>query len=169
MATTFTGSLKITAGGTLAKDTDLATLTQVLNYSQTYTLTNGTSANQANMMWADTRTLTASSTEDLDVAGGLTNAFGDTVTFTRLKGIIVFAAAANTNNVLVGGDGTAAIASLTSNVNDIIVVRPGGFIALVAPDATGYAVTATTADILQVANSAGSTSVTYDIILIGTV
>lgn len=168
MATTFSGSLKITAGGTLAKDTDLATLTQVLNYSQTYTLANGTSADQANMMWADTRTLTASSSENLDVAGGLTNGFGDTITFTRLKGIIIFAAAANTNNVLVGGD-AASISTLTGNINDIVVIRPGGFLALCSPDATGYAITATTADILKIANSAGSTSVTYDIILIGTV
>jgi hypothetical protein len=160
--------MKITATGNLVKDTDLANLAQVLNYSQTYTLTNGTSSNQANMFWADTRTLTASSSDDLDVAGGLTNAFGDTITFTKLKGIIVFAAAANTNNVLIGGD-AASIATLTGNINDVIVVRPGGFFAVCAPDATGYAVTATTADILQIANSAGSTSVTYDIILIGTV
>lgn len=168
MATTFSGSLKITASGTLAKDTDLASLTQVLNYSQTYTLANGTSADQANMMWADTRTLTASSSENLDVYGGLTNAFGDTISFTRLKGIIIFAAATNTNNVLLGGD-SASVASIFSNINDIAIIRPGGFLALCSPDATGYAVTATTADILKVANSAGTTSVTYDIILIGTV
>ncbi len=50
---------------------------------------------------------------------------------------------------------------------DTVKVKPGGAIALVAPDATGYAVTAGTADQLKVANSAGGTSVTYDIIIIG--
>lgn len=168
MATTFTGSMKITAGGTLSKDTDLSTLTQVFNYSQTYTLANGTSANQANMMWMDTRTLTASSSDSLDVYGGLTDAFGATINFTRLKGIIIFAAAANTNNLLIGGD-AASIATLVGNINDVLVIRPGGFLAICSPDATGYAITLTTADILKIANSAGSTSVTYDIILIGTV
>jgi len=36
-----------------------------------------------------------------------------------------------------------------------------------AADATTYAVTAGTGDLLKVANSAGGTSVTYDIVIIG--
>lgn len=169
MATTFSGTLKITATGTLEKDTDLSSLAQTLNYSKTYTLTNGTSADNANRMWIDTRTLTASSSEDLDVAGGLVDAFGDTITFTKLRGVIVSAAAANTNNVVVLGDAVAGITSMTGAMAQTITVRPGGTVALIANDTTGYAITATTADLLQVANSAGSTSVTYDIILIGCV
>ena len=35
-------------------------------------------------------------------------------------------------------------------------------------DSAGYAVTATTADLLHVANSSSGTSVTYDVIVIGT-
>lgn len=54
-----------------------------------------------------------------------------------------------------------------ANSSDIINIRPGGALILLAPDATGYAVTAGTGDLLRIANSAGSTSVTYDIILIG--
>ena len=50
---------------------------------------------------------------------------------------------------------------------DKISVRPGGAFILIAPDATGYAVTAATGDLLKIANSAGTTSVTYDIIIIG--
>ena len=40
---------------------------------------------------------------------------------------------------------------------------------LVAPDANGYAITATTADLLKIANSAGGTSVTYTIAILATV
>lgn len=168
MATTFTGSLKVTATGTLSKTTDFTTTTDPLSYSKTFDLANGTSADQANMMWSDQRTLTASSTENIDLAGSLTNAFGDAITFTKLRGIIIYAASGNTNNVLLGGD-AASISTLVGNINDIIVIRPGGMFAAIAPDATGYAVTATTADIIKIANSAGSTSVTYDIVLIGCV
>jgi len=40
---------------------------------------------------------------------------------------------------------------------------------VVAPNATGYALTATTADLLQITNSSSGTGVTYDIIIVGTV
>jgi hypothetical protein len=169
MTTSFTGSVKVGVTGTLTNSIDIGSVAQSINYSQNYSLANGTSANQANMVWLDTRTLTASSTEDLDLAGGLSDAFGNTVTFTRIKAIIISASSANTNNVVVGGDGTAAFVNWVSDATDKLVVRPGGTLCLVSPDSTAYAVTATTADILQVANSAGSTSVTYDIVLIGTV
>jgi hypothetical protein len=39
---------------------------------------------------------------------------------------------------------------------------------LVAPDAAGYAVTATTADILRVTNGGAGTSVVYEIVILGT-
>lgn len=168
MSETFTGSFKVAATGTLTSSADLVTNTSVLNYSKSYTIANGTGADMANMIWSDTRTLSASATEDLDLAGVLTNTFGTTITFTKIKGIIVSAAAANTNNVVVGG-GTAGLINWVGNVNDVVNVRPGGTFALMANDATAYAVTATTADILKIANSAGTTSVTYDIVLIGTV
>jgi hypothetical protein len=41
-------------------------------------------------------------------------------------------------------------------------------IAVGTADATAYAVTATTADLLKVANSSSGTGVTYDIAVIGT-
>jgi len=50
-----------------------------------------------------------------------------------------------------------------------LTLRPGAFVAVGtgAADATGYAVTATTADLLKIANSGAGTSVTYDIHIIG--
>ncbi len=50
--------------------------------------------------------------------------------------------------------------------NDVIKVAHVGFFALVNPQADAYAVTNTTADILQVDVSSG-TAVPYDIIVIG--
>ena len=166
---TFSGGIKLSVVGTYTGSVDIGSVTQNLGYDATYTLTNGTGADQANMVFSDTRTLTASSSENLDLAGGLTDVFGTTITFTKIKGIIVKAAAANTNNVLVGGAASAQFVNWVSDATDVLVIRPGGMVALVAPDATAYAVTATTADLLKIANSAGSTSVSYDIILIGTV
>ena len=50
-----------------------------------------------------------------------------------------------------------------------MTVKPGGWLASYDPSATGYAVTNTTADILQIANSSSGSSVDYDIIVIGEV
>jgi len=105
------------------------------------------------MIWMDQRTIAASSADDLDLYGGLTNSFGTTINFTSIKGIIIYADSANTNDVLVGGDGSAAFVNWVSASNDVVVVKPGGLFALINPQANGYAVTATTADILQIANS----------------
>lgn len=168
MAETFTGSLKLTLVGALSADSDIGTRNYNVNYSKSYAITNGTSANQANQIWTDTRTISASGSDDIDLAGVLTNAFGTTLTFTAIKGIIVCAATENTNNVVIGGDANGLI-GWVGNANDVVNVKPGGIFAIYDPSAVGYAVTASTGDILQIANSAGTTSVTYDIIVIGEV
>lgn len=131
-------------------------------------LANGTGAGQADRIFHDQRTLAASATEDLDLAGVLTDSFGATVTFVRIKGLLVAASAANTNNVVLGAAAANPWATLLGATGTLIV-RPGTVLALFAgqADATGYAVTAGTGDLLKIANSAGGTGVTYDIALLG--
>ncbi|CAM5376651.1 hypothetical protein SCALM49S_02945 [Streptomyces californicus] len=50
-----------------------------------------------------------------------------------------------------------------------LTVRPGGFVAVGTgvADAIGYAVTASTGDLLKIANSGAGSAVTYDIHIIG--
>lgn len=147
---------------------DLATPTTQTNILQESLFAEGVAANQANRIWSDTRTLTASSTEDLDLAGAaLLDPYGVAVVFARLKGIFVRASAANANNVIVGGVAAGLSTWLAPQTTGTLVVRPGAWVMHCDPSATGMAVTATTADLLHVANSAGGTSVTYDIVLIG--
>lgn len=151
---------------TLTDALDLSTVTDPLSYALRTTLTSGTGANQADMLWHDTRTLAASGTEDLDLAGVLVNGLGDTQTFARVKTILVAAAAANSNNVNVTRPAANGV-PLFLAAGDGIAVRPGGMFMATAPDATGYAVTAGTGDLLTVTNSAAGTSVTYSVIIIG--
>lgn len=168
MAITFTGNLDVRFQGFLNNPPDIGSLGQSIDYRQSYTLANGTGAGQANMLWSDTRTINASSSEDLDLAGGLTNVFGSTITFTAIKGIMIKAASGNSNNVLVGGDANGFI-GWVSDATDIIVVKPDGIFLLYDPSAGGYSVTGGTGDILQIANSGAGSSITYDIILWGEV
>lgn len=131
-------------------------------------LESGTGAGKADIRFTDTRTLVASATEDLDLAGVLTDSFGATLTFARIKGLVIAASAANTNNVIVGGAAANAWASLLGAAGTL-TLRPGASVALLtgAADATGYAVTPGTADLLKIANSGAGTSVSYDLVVIG--
>lgn len=169
MATTYSGTINFNLKGFLTKTLDIGTATLSVDYNKRYTTSNGTGADQANMIWTDTRTLSASAAEDLDLYGGLTNAFGDTMNFTAIKGIFIVASAGNTNNVLVGGDGTAPAVGWVGNGSDIIVVKPGGMFCLYDPSAGGNGITNTTADILQIANSSSGSSVDYDVLILGEV
>lgn len=129
-------------------------------------LASGTGANQADLLWADERTLAPSSSEDLDLAGALTDAFGATITMAEVVAIIIFADAGNTNDVVVG-DATSPI-PLFGGTNPTISVKPGGFFAIGAPNAAGQlTVGAGSTDDLKIANSGSGSSVKYQIAVIG--
>jgi len=118
------------------------------------------------VIFTDTRTLTASATENLDFAGTLTDAYGATVTMARLKALIVVAATGNTNDVQISRPAANGV-PLFLAASDAIPVRPGGLFAWACADATAIVVTAGTGDLVTITNSAGTTSVTYTVIAIG--
>lgn len=166
MALTSRISFELTS--TLTSVLDLGSATAPLSYPRQITLANGTAAGQADKLWHDRRTLAASTTEDLDLTGTLTDAFGATITVARIKGLLISASAANSNNVVVGAAAGNAWAALL-NATGTITLRPGASLLVAAgqADAVTYTVTAGTADLLKVANSGAGSSVTYDIAFIG--
>lgn len=168
MADSFNGSLSVMIGATLTGALDVGTGTHVINETYKTSFINGTGIDQANQMWSDQRVLTASSSEELDLAGSLTNAFGTTLTFTSIKGIVVKAISTNTNDVVIGGAVSNAFL-LFGDATDTIAVKPNGSFCIVNPAADGYTVTAGTGDLLKITNSGGGTSITYDITIIGEV
>jgi hypothetical protein len=144
---------------------DVANARQEVNLQRSLALLSGTAAGQADLFFADTRTLSASGTEDLDLAGGLTDAFGATLTHVEVVGLLISAAPGNTNNVLVGGAASNAWGAIFGAANDVLVLKPGASFFLMCD--AGYAVTAGTGDLLKVANSGAGTGVTYTIAVIG--
>lgn len=130
-------------------------------------LTNGTGASGADRMFHDQRTISASSNEDLDLAGVLSNEFGATLTFVELRAVLISASSANTNNVLVSRPASNGV-PLFSAAGDEIIVPPGGVFMWACPADGKITVTASTGDLLHVANSSSGTSVTYDVVIIGT-
>ena len=164
-----TSNVAVTLSANYIKVLDLAIAVVSILKEYRTTLQTGTGAGQADLVFHDTRTLAASASEDLDLAGVLVDAFGASLTFARLKYVVVSAAAANANNVLVGGVAAGVASFLSPAATGLITLRPGAVFAMMAgaADATGYVVTASTADLLHVANSGAGTSVTYDITIGG--
>lgn len=164
-----TSRITLAATASQTSTLDLGTAVATLAKSYTADLTNGTAAGQVDRIFHDTRTLAASANEDLDLAGVLIDALGNSLTFARVKGLIISAAASNVNNVVVGGAASNGFISWAGAATHTITVRPGATFSLFAgaADATGYAVTAATADLLRVANSSSGSTVTYDVVVLG--
>jgi hypothetical protein len=121
------------------------------------------SLSEANLMFSDTRTLAASGTEDLDLAGVLATAFGATITAAEVVLIYVKASAANTNNVNVTRPASNGVPIFLA-AGDGRAVEPGDYFLFVST--RGVTVTAATGDLITLTNSAAGSSVTYDILII---
>lgn len=145
---------------------DLSTPTDNATVTAKIQLANGTGANSADLLFYDTRTLAASATEDLDLAGSLAGPFGASQVFVELRAIMVKAAAANTNNVQLTRPASNGV-PLFMAAGDGIAIPPGGVFLWSCPADGKVTVTAATGDLLTLTNSAGSTSVTYDVVIIG--
>lgn len=177
MSATVTSKLQLILGSLLQNTIGVAAATANVDRNTTYSLASGTAANQADRVYSATVTRThGAPASDLDLAGVLLDAFGAVITFVKVKAIVIFAAAANVNSVVVGGGATAPLDSIlfdyvaTALAQPALKIKPGGMLMLVAPDVNGYAVTATTADKLQIASGDedATTSVSADIVIIGT-
>lgn len=168
MSTTLNSLVTVQIASTYKNLLDLGTPTDSFLKKVLIELSNGTGANANDLMWHDQRTLAASGTEDLDLAGGLTNPLtGAAMTFVELRAILVFAASANTNNVVISRPASNGV-PLFSAAGDALPIPPGGVFIWSCPADGKVTVTAGTGDLITVTNSAGSTSVTYDAVILGT-
>jgi hypothetical protein len=120
----------------------------------------GAAALQCNLVYASNRTLGGAS-EDIDLAGGLTDVFGATLTFAEVK--LIGVVNTGTATITIGAASSNAWAGLL-NATGTVTIPAGGMAMFAASDATGFAVTAGTGDLLKVAGTSGQT---YDLIIWG--
>lgn len=164
-AASLSSRVQVTLTGNYTSTVGLAEVAAPLASQKIQDFTNGTGANQANVVWTSRRTLTTGASEDLDFAGGgLTDAFGAAVAPVRVKALYITASTANTTNLTLFGDANSILFLNTAATT--VTLKPGGTYVYVDPSSAGITVTAATADIIQVANAAGA-SATYDIVVIG--
>lgn len=140
----------VTEGGGLGQDK--------YTISEATTFLDAAGALGAPNQWNDQRT-NATATESLDLSGGVTNRLGEVMLFTKIKGILVIHRGASGTLTLGGGSNPWAGA-----FTGTIILRKGSKFYWDAEDATGAAVVAGTADLLQVV---GSASILYDIAVWG--
>jgi len=121
-----------------------------VNFAPTISFTDGVGALQANLIYHGSLVLSAG-VYNFDLAGVLTDAFGTSVALARVKAL-AFSNDSATNIMTLGNHATAAWATFLG-ATSTMVIRPGGFFIASCADATGWAVTATTADILKIAGT----------------
>ncbi len=168
---TLSTNIRVNVSAKQSSSLDLGSADANIGKNLAISLASGVAAGQADRIFSDTRTLAASATEDLDLAGtSLTDPFGAALTFVKVKAILIAAASGNTNSVVVGGAASNTFVGPFADATDKLVIRPGGFalISVGSGDLNAYGVTATTGDLLRVGNSGAGTSVSYDIVVIGT-
>jgi hypothetical protein len=166
MATTLKTIVTAQIATTFKNLLDLSTPVDSLSELAKIELANGTGANAADLCFHDQRTIAASSNEDLDLAGSLAGPFGASQVFVELRAILIKAASGNTNNVRVTRPASNGV-PLFLAASDGIDIPPGGVFLWACPADGKVTVTASTGDLINVANSSSGTGVTYDIVIIG--
>jgi hypothetical protein len=162
--------LTVSVTADLTSQLDLSLASAPMTKVYTAILTSGLAAGMADRVFHDNRTLTASSSENLDLnGGGLLDPLGGSFSIVKVKGILVAAAVGNTNDVIVGNAAATPWSALLG-ATGTITLKPGAcFIALAGQaDSNAYAVGAGATDVLKVLNGGAGTSVSYDIIIVGT-
>lgn len=130
-------------------------------------LSSGTGSLAVDIEYIDQRTLAASANETIDIRGAVTDPFGTTLNFVKVKGIFIKASSANTNNVLFKPAASNSFLGPFNAAADQVAIPPGGCFLVTAP-VDGWSTVAGTGDDIYLANSGAGTSVTYDIHIIGT-
>lgn len=145
--------------------TDFATGRETLTYSFNKSFANGSGTTQlADLVFADTRAVTTGASESLDLYGGLSDKFGTTINFARVKAIFIENTHATQTLTIGGGD--APLDVLFGTATGTLAIGAYGAFGIVAP-LTGYAITDSTNDTLHVEAEAGGTTITYKIWIIG--
>lgn len=160
--------ISLSLSATANNQFDLNRATAPLAYARAFGWTTGAAINQADRAFADTRTIAASGTDDLDLTGtALQDILSANLALVRVKLIWIYAYSANTNNVVVGNAAATQFVGPFGAAAHTVALPPNGTFLITAPTAAGWAVGAGASDLLRVANSGAGTSVTYDVVILG--
>jgi hypothetical protein len=158
-------AVSIVAHETAASDLSRAMRVTPATYAMLFT--DGTAANQAQVVWSSSATATSTPT-DLNLASlpDTRDGAAVTVTFTSVKAVYV----RNKSDTVVIDIGTSSLGTAASRVFPITQHRlmPGGVYFVAAPSEEGIAIGANTSRIARIATSIiNEGAANYDIVFIG--
>lgn len=138
---------------------------------QIQTLTGGVTAGKFDLVYIGERTVNDNADDDIDLNGVLESPLGVSFDAAEIVALMVLnkpaSGAANQTDLTIGAADAAAWTGLFGATGTVGPLKPGACFLAVAADAAGLgAVTATTDDILRIANSAGAAN-TYQIAILG--
>ena len=169
MAVNVNFSIRLMASETAAEDLGTAQKSHLWEYPGTLSTGNyltGTSDNKFDLVWSDTRTVTAAA-DSLDLYGVLTTKVTGTISMVELCGIFIRNESTTaTSRLSVGAGANPAFTGLFGATGDIVICPASGPFVFFAPlDGGGITITDTTADILYI--DSGAATITYSILLLG--
>ena len=169
-----TSSVRFIVDWTATKDTGVTSSPDAESknknqFNFTDDLADGTAANQADLIWFDDETIAAGADYDIDLAGVLTDAFGDTVTFARVKLVYNEHRSTSTASGITcgGGGATEWIKPFAAAGDKISGVAPSGVFIAYTPDGTAWAVGAGATDIHRITNEDGVNQALVRVCFIG--
>lgn len=146
--------------GNLESAKDLTAPIDPIDIALSKKVLNGTGTDQANEFWSDRRTVTAAAESLNFVDGTLTNAFGETITLSKVKGLLLV------NTSITSGEDLTISGDLLTNFGSItnLTLTPDGYLLWTAPT-DGHAVATPASDVLTI--DPGAKTITYDIVVWG--
>jgi hypothetical protein len=146
--------INLSVSARLTKDNDLSSVAYV---PVDFPFEKMFATDEADKLWWDSRTLSASASEDLDVASGLTDVFGVPITLNTVKVLAIKSA----SPIQVGGSPDNLAVLLPDSVVDLPADT-----GMVTTSSTGWAVAPGT-NIVRITNPDSVEAITYDILIIG--
>lgn len=147
-------------------DTAVVTDAYSRSFLETY-LSGSSGALKVNCMFHNRYSINGGpAAQQLDLAAGLTNSFG-TFTFTKVMAILIKNNTNTAGHTLGFGGGTSnPMTTLTAAAGDLAEIGAGGMLLLTFPQ-EGAAVTAGSADTIQIVNNHATVLSSVDIMIIG--
>lgn len=137
------------------------------NFAFSAATANGTgAAGTADLVYPIQTTIAPEATLTIDVAGGITDAFGTTITMAKIKFLYIHLMTTTGAPTVIVGDATNPV-PLFSATTATVTIRNGGFLLLGDSGATGIPVTATTADEIAIENPSETLTAHVQIFIVG--
>ena len=127
--------------------------------------TTGAAAGQADDVFETVLNIAASGNLALDLSA-LTDPLGGSLAALRVKGIIILADETNVNDIVFEGGASNPFLGPLGGTTPTLNTQPGGITVLATPTAAAWAINASTAHTIKLANSSSGTAVTGKLIVI---